>query len=160
MSAYLDTSAAAVQAAPALLVIGTQAGWFWSAIPQRVSTYTVSTGTRLTLKFSNSHNLYLMESQAKYDACDFRGSTRLASDQHGGASDEQDIASGLSNLYEATVATEGTLRFACQFGDHCAFGQRVWSCTSHQRCHHLHPHRQLCRHRHRHRRRPRRRRSC
>ena len=114
-----------MQAAPALLVIGTQAGWFWNAIPQRVSTYTVSTGTRLTFKFSNSHNLYLMESQAKYDACDFRGSTRLASDQHGGASDEQDIASGLSNLYEATVTTEGTLRFACQFGDHCAFGQRV-----------------------------------
>ena len=84
MSAYFDTSAAAVQAAPASLVIGTQAGWFWNAIPQRVSTYTVSTGTSLTFKFSNSHNVYLMGSQAKYDECDFSGATELASHLYGG----------------------------------------------------------------------------
>ena len=57
MSASLDTSAAAVQAATASLEIGTQASWFWNAMPQPASSYDVSTGTRLTFKFSNSHNL-------------------------------------------------------------------------------------------------------
>ena len=71
MSAYLDNSAAAVQAASASLVIGTQASWFWNSIPQQVSSYTVGRGTSLTFKFSNSHNVYLMGSQAKYDYCDF-----------------------------------------------------------------------------------------
>ena len=123
MSAYLDTSAAAVQAAPASLVIGTQAGWFWNAIPQRVSTYTVSTGTRLTFKFSNSHNVYLMGSQAKYDDCDFSGGTLVASHLYGGAIG-QDKADGLENLYVATIVAPigTTLWFACQFGDHCDFG--------------------------------------
>ena len=124
MSASLDTSAAAVQAATASLEIGTQASWFWNAMPQPASSYDVSTGTRLTFKFSDSHNLWLMGSQAEYDACDFTGATELASTTHGGAVG-QDKADGLSNLYEATVAREGTLRFACQVGSHCDEGQKV-----------------------------------
>ena len=124
MSASLDTSAAAVQAATASLEIGTQP-FFWDAIPQPIASYNVSTGTRLTFKFSNSHNLWLMGSQAEYEACDFSGATELASTDHGGATNQQDIAFGLENLYEATVAGEGTLRFACQVGSHCDEGQKV-----------------------------------
>ena len=124
MSAYLDTSAAAVQAATASLEIGTQP-FFWDAIPQPIASYNVSIGTRLTFKFSNSHNLYLMGSQAKYDDCDFSGARVMASTTYGGATNEQDIASGLSNLYEATVARVGTLRFACEVGTHCLNGQKV-----------------------------------
>ena len=56
MSASLDTSAAAVQAATASLEIGTR-HFFWDAIPQPIAPYNDSTGTRLTFKFSNSHNL-------------------------------------------------------------------------------------------------------
>ena len=124
MSASLDTSPAAVQAATASLEIGTQP-FFWDAIPQPIASYNVSTGTRLTFKFSNSHNLWLMGSQAKYDACDFSGATELASTDHGGATNQQDIAFGHENLYEATVAGEGTLRFACQVGSHCLSRQKV-----------------------------------
>ena len=124
MSAYLDTSAAAVQAATASREIGTEP-FFWNAIPQPIASYNVHTGTRLTFKFSNSHNLYLMASQAKYDDCDFSGARELASTTYGGATNEQDIASGLSNLYEATVARVGTLRFACEVQPHCDSGQKV-----------------------------------
>ena len=123
---YLDSSAAAVQAASASLIIGTQAGWFWNSIPQPTLSYTVSTGTRLTFKFSNSHNVYLMGSQADFDDCDFAGATEVASHLHGGAIG-QDEADGLVNLYVARIVAPigTTLRFACRFGDHCAFGQRV-----------------------------------
>ena len=124
MSASLDTSAAAVQASTASLEIGTQASWFWNAMPQ-IASYTISTGQSLTFKFSDSHNLYLMASQAKYDDCDFSGARELASTTYGGATNEQDIASGLSNLYEATVARVGTLRFACEVQPHCDSGQKV-----------------------------------
>ena len=125
MSAYLDTSAAAVQAATPSLVIGTQVSWFWNQMPQPIASYNVSIGTRLTFKFSDSHNLWLMDSQEAYDACDFSGATELASTDHGGATNQQDIAFGLENLYEATVAGEGTLRFACQVGSHCLGRQKV-----------------------------------
>ena len=124
MSAYLDTSAAAVQAATASREIGTEP-FFWNAIPQPIASYNVHTGTLLTFKFSNSHNLWLMDSQAAYDACDFSGATELASTTHGGATNQQDIDFGHENLYEATVAGEGTLRFACQVGSHCLNLQRV-----------------------------------
>ena len=70
MSAYLDTSAAAVQAATPSLVIGTQVSWFWNQMPQPIASYNVSIGTRLTFKFSDSHNLWLMDSQEAYDACE------------------------------------------------------------------------------------------
>ena len=124
MSASLDTSAAAVQAATVSLEIGTQP-FFWDAIPQPIASYNINTSTRLTFKFSNGHNLYLMGSQAEYDDCDFSGARELASTTYGGATNEQDIASGLSNLYEATVARVGTLRFACEVQPHCDSGQKV-----------------------------------
>ena len=124
MSASLDTSAAAVQAATPSLVIGTQVSWFWNQMPQPIASYNVSIGTRLTFKFSDSHNLWLMDSQEAYDACDFSGATELASTTYGGAVG-QDKADGLSNLYEAKVTREGTLRFACQVSSHCLGRQRV-----------------------------------
>ena len=65
-----------------------------------------------------------MGSQAEYDACDFTGATELASTTHGGAVG-QDKADGLSNLYEAKVTSDGTLRFACEVGTHCLNGQKV-----------------------------------
>ena len=124
MSAYLDTSAAAVQAATPSLVIGTQVSWFWNQMPQPIASYNVSIGTRLTFKFSDSHNLWLMDSQEAYDACDFSGATELASTTYGGAVG-QDKTDGLSNLYEAKVTSDGTLRFACEVGTHCLNGQKV-----------------------------------
>jgi len=124
MSASLDTSAAAVQAATPSLVIGTLVSWFWNQMPQPIASYNVSIGTRLTFKFSDSHNLWLMDSQEAYDACDFSGATELASTTYGGAVG-QDKTDGLSNLYEAKVTSDGTLRFACEVGTHCLNGQKV-----------------------------------
>ena len=118
MSASLDTSAAAVQAATPSLVIGTQVSWFWNQMPQPIASYNVSIGTRLTFKFSDSHNLYLMASQEKYDDCDFSGSIGLAGTNYGGATNEQEKAFGLTNLYVATVVAPvgTTLWFACEKG--------------------------------------------
>ena len=118
----LDTSAAALAAATTTVTIGTSSG-FWSAIPSSPSSYSVAVGDKLHFKYNGYHNLYLMESVAKYDSCDFSGATELASTTHGGGS------GSMPNLYEAVVSSAGTLYFACRVGSHCvgwgSGGQKV-----------------------------------
>ena len=114
----LDTSAAMLAAATTTVTIGTGTD-FWSAIPSSPSTYSVAVGDKLHFKYNSDHNLYLMESAAKYDSCDFSGATELASTSHGGGS------GSTPNLYEAVVSSAGTLYFACEMGSHCGGGQNV-----------------------------------
>ena len=78
-------------------------------------------GEKLRFKYNSFHNLYMMESAAKYDSCEFSGATELASTTHGGGS------GSTPNLYEAVVSSAGTLYIACQVyqGSHCRGGQKV-----------------------------------
>ena len=77
---------------------------FWSAIPSSPSSYSVTVGEKLRFKYNSYHNLYMMESAAKYDSCDFSGATELASTSHGGGS------GSTPNLYEAVVSSAGSSR--------------------------------------------------
>ena len=112
--ATVDSSAAALAAATTTVTIGS--GTFWSAMPSSPSSYSVAVGDKLRFQYSNNHNVYLMESAAKYASCDFTGATELASKSQGG---------GSPNLYEAVVTAAGTFHFACRVGSHCQMDQKV-----------------------------------
>ena len=114
----LDISAATLAAATTTVTIGTSTS-FWSAIPSSPSSYSVAVGDKLQFKYNSAHNVYLMESEAKYEGCDFTGATELASAGHGGGS------GSTPNLYEAVVSSAGTLYFGCEVGSHCSYGQKV-----------------------------------
>ena len=114
----LDTSAATLAAATTTVTIGTSP-WFWVAIPSSPSSYSVAVGDKLHFKYSSNHNVYLVESAAKYDTCDFSGATELASTSHGGGS------GSTPNQYEAVVSSAGTLYIACEVSGHCDAGQKV-----------------------------------
>ena len=116
--AALDSSAATIAAATSTVTIGSGSS-FWSAMPSIPSSYSVAVGDKLRFQYNNYHNLYLMESEAKYASCDFSGATELASASKGGGS------GSTPNLYEAVVTAAGTLHFACQKGGHCQANQKV-----------------------------------
>ena len=117
--AALDNSAATLAVATTTVTIGTSPQ-FWSAMNQNPSSYSVAVGDKLSFKYSNWHNVYLMASETAYNACDFTGATELASASHGGGS-----GSMTPNKYEAVVSTAGTLYIACQVSGHCDQGQKV-----------------------------------
>ena len=116
--AALDSSAATIAAATSTVTIGSGSS-FWSAMPSIPSSYSVAVGDKLRFRYNTNHNLYLMESAAKYASCDFSGATELASASKGGGS------GSTPNLYEAVVTAAGTLHFACQKGGHCQNNQKV-----------------------------------
>ena len=92
---------------------------YWSAMPSSPSTYEVVIGDKLSFKYTEYHNVYLMPSQEAYESCDFSAATELASVSYGGG--EGDIP----NKYEAVTTATGTLYFACQIASHCAQGQKI-----------------------------------
>merc|ERR1719460_1900049 len=92
---------------------------FWSAIPSSPSSYSVAVGDKLSFRYSNYHNLYLMASKAAYESCDFSGGVELGSTTRGGGSEST------PNLYEAVVSAAGTYYLACQVGSHCSQGQKI-----------------------------------
>eukprot|EP00964_Phaeocystis_antarctica_P126771 scaffold90432_cov63-Phaeocystis_antarctica.AAC.1 len=115
--AALDSSAATLAAATTTVTIGSGT-LYWSAMPSSPSSYSIAVGDKLKFQYSNNHNLYLMESAAKYASCDFSGATELASTSQGGGSGDS------PNLYEAVVTAADTLYFACQIGGHCQANQK------------------------------------
>ena len=116
--AALDNSAATLAAATTTVTIGTSPQ-FWSAMNQNPSSYSVAVGDKLSFKYSNYHNVYLMASETAYNDCDFTGATELASTSHGGGS------GSTPNQYEAVVSSAGTLYIACEVSGHCDAGQKV-----------------------------------
>jgi len=137
-SASLDSSATALAGAPAELVVGGSGSaddghdhdhgggdghddvhQYWSTIPSSPSSYVIDVGDKLIFKYTAYHNVYLMPSEAAYEACDFSNATELASTSHGGGSGE------MPNLYETIVTAAGKLYVACQVGNHCGTGQKV-----------------------------------
>ena len=116
--AALDSSAATLAAATNTVTIGSGTS-YWSAMPSNPSSYSLAVGDKLRFQYNSYHNLYLMESAAKYASCDFSGATELASASLGGGS------GSTPNLYEAVVTAAGTLYFACQKSGHCQANQKV-----------------------------------
>ena len=116
--AALDSSAATLAAATNTVTIGSGTS-YWSAMPSNPSSYSLAVGDKLRFQYNSNHNLYLMESAAKYASCDFSGATELASASLGGGS------GSTPNLYEAVVTAAGTLYFACQKSGHCQANQKV-----------------------------------
>ena len=116
--AALDSSAATLAAATNTVTIGSGTS-YWSAMPSNPSSYSLAVGDKLRFQYNSYHNLYLMESAAKYASCDFSGATELASASQGGGS------GSTPNLYEAVLTAAGTLYFACQKGSHCQANQKV-----------------------------------
>ena len=92
---------------------------YWSAMPSSPSTYEVVVGDKLSFKYTEYHNVYLMPSQEAYESCDFSAATELASDSYGGGE------GSFPNVYEAVTTATGTLYFACQIPGHCAGKQKI-----------------------------------
>ena len=74
---------------------------YWSAMPSSPSTYEVVVGDKLSFKYTEYHNVYLMPSQEAYWSCDFSAATELASDSYGGGE------GSFPNVYEAVVTATG-----------------------------------------------------
>ena len=92
---------------------------YWSAMPSSPESYEVEIGDKLSFKYSEYHNVYLMPSQEAYWSCDFSSATELASDSYGGGE------GSFPNVYEAVVTAPGTLYFACQKPGHCGARQKI-----------------------------------
>ena len=92
---------------------------YWSAMPSTPSTYEVVIGDKLSFKYTEYHNVYLMPSPEAYESCDFSAATELASDSYGGGE------GSFPNVYEAVTTATGTLYFACQIPGHCAGKQKI-----------------------------------
>ena len=92
---------------------------YWSAMPSSPSTYEVVIGDKLSFKYTEYHNVYLMPSQEAYASCDFSAATELANATYGGGE------GSIPNNYEAVTTATGTLYFACQISGHCAAGQKI-----------------------------------
>lgn len=117
----LDSSASALAAATTTLTIGTAASYYWNAIPSRPSSYCAPVGVKLSFTYAPSHNVWLLASKAKYDACDFSGGTELGSASLGGGPN----GNNFKNLYEAVTQQTGVLYIACQKSSHCLSGQKI-----------------------------------
>ena len=92
---------------------------YWSAMPSSPSTYEVVVGDKLSFKYTEYHNVYLMPSPEAYESCDFSAATELASDSYGGGE------GSFPNVYEAVTTATGTLYFACQIPGHCGARQKI-----------------------------------
>jgi len=92
---------------------------YWSAMPSSPSTYEVVVGDKLSFKYTEYHNVYLMPSQEAYESCDFSAATELASDSYGGGE------GSFPNVYEAVTTATGTLYFACEKPGHCEARQKI-----------------------------------
>ena len=92
---------------------------YWSAMPSSPSSYKVVIGDKLSFKYSEYHNVYLMPSQEAYESCDFSDATELASDSYGGGE------GSFPNVYEAVTTATGTLYFACEKPGHCEARQKI-----------------------------------
>ena len=92
---------------------------YWSAMPSSPSTYEVVVGDKLSFKYTEYHNVYLMPSPEAYESCDFSAATELASATYGGGEGDT------PNKYEAVTTATGTLYFACQIPEHCAGKQKI-----------------------------------
>jgi hypothetical protein len=80
----------------------------------------VDVGTKLRFSYSD-HDVWLMDDETAYRACDFSAATMLANAARGGSS-------GVNrNLYEAVVTVPGQLYLSCSIdgGSHCSLGQKV-----------------------------------
>ena len=92
---------------------------YWSAMPSSPSTYEVVVGDKLSFKYTEYHNVYLMPSPEAYESCDFSAATELASDSYGGGE------GSFPNVYEAVTTATGTLYFACQIPGHYGARQKI-----------------------------------
>ena len=92
---------------------------YWSAMPSSPSSYKVVIGDKLSFKYTEYHNVYLMPSPEAYESCDFSAATELASATYGGGEGDT------PNKYEAVTTATGTLYFACQIPGHCAGKQKI-----------------------------------
>ena len=92
---------------------------YWSAMPSSPSCYKVVIGDKLSFKYSEYHNVYLMPSQEAYRSCNFSDATELASDSYGGSE------GSFPNVYEAVTTATGTLYFACEKPGHCEARQKI-----------------------------------
>jgi len=92
---------------------------YWSAMPSSPSSYKVVIGDKLSFKYSEYHNVYLMPSQEAYRSCNFSDATELASDSYGGGE------GSFPNVYEAVTTATGTLYFACEKPGHCEARQKI-----------------------------------
>ena len=92
---------------------------YWSAMPSSPSSYKVVIGDKLSFKYSEYHNVYLIPSQEAYRSCNFSDATELASDSYGGGE------GSFPNVYEAVTTATGTLYFACEKPGHCEARQKI-----------------------------------
>ena len=88
----------------------------WNSIPASPMNYGALVGDVLQFEYSPSHNVWLMPSEAAYEACDFSGATELA-----GAW----LNEGSTNLFEVELTEAGTFWFACEVGSHCTYNQKI-----------------------------------
>jgi plastocyanin len=99
---------------------------YWSAMSSSPTSYTVTTGTVLTFRYSTSHNLYLMGSKAAYDSCDLAASVELAGSNFGGEeAGSGDQPAMPANKYEVVMAASGTYYMVCHVPGHCSSGQKI-----------------------------------
>eukprot|EP00964_Phaeocystis_antarctica_P152669 scaffold120669_cov57-Phaeocystis_antarctica.AAC.3 len=120
-AAQLDSSSAALEASTVTVPINGDLANGWSGCCGLADQTgkSVTVGDKLSFGYNAAHNVWLMESAAKYASCDFSGATELASTSKGGGS-------GGGNLYQAVVTGAGTLYIACKIGAHCSSaGQKV-----------------------------------
>jgi len=72
---------------------------------------TVRAGDEVVFKWSGVHNVYMFQSKAAFDVCDF--------------SEAVELASHLQTSYTYKATTEGTFFFACEISGHCEMGQKM-----------------------------------
>lgn len=113
----LSSSSALTAAASSTVTIGSAPN-FWSSIPASPSSYVVQVGDAISFEYGSFHNVYVFNSQAAYESCDFSSAVELASASRGGGA-------SLPNLFVAVATTPGTLYIACQVAGHCMSGQKV-----------------------------------
>ena len=127
----LDSSAAAVSSAKSLVVINgdDSDGEFWSEIPSMPNAYSITVGSAISFRYNNGHNVWLMPTEAAYDACDFNAATELANSGIGGGQRYPIPPErfGWPNQFSAVATEVGTLLFACDavFRSHCGRGQKI-----------------------------------
>ena len=101
---------------------------FWSTKPSSPQEHAVAAGARLIFRYTAAHNVWLMPSQAAWDACDFSAAQELAATDHGGVAPADADRLGYANEYHFRARYEyGTHQyyFACQVSDHCVKGQKI-----------------------------------
>ena len=95
--------------------------------PDGLSPIPLTIGDSLTFKFSVHHDVWLLPTQASFDACDFSTAQKIAdTDRGGGCTEDDDLA--CINSHEGFVykpSTPGTYWFSCSIHDHCVNGQKL-----------------------------------